>query len=172
MCMNLWLRWKCKSEFVPVHDMMVYVGVEVSFCPFITSSLEKRWMVSFMPQSLQTLDKKWGMGGLQCKNALTKRCVTMSPELVQYFTNWVANFSYWKIQINKCKYKHTNHSVMPYNAQGIAITRSLNTKGSLSATCGEQSGAGAGWKCQYVQFCEEITESEASGWFSLTLQLT
>jgi hypothetical protein len=103
------------------------------------------------------------MGLLQRKNALTKRCVTVSSELVQYFANWVDKFSYWKIQTNKCRYKHTNHSVMPYDAQGIDITRSLNTAGCPSGTCGGQSGDRAGWKCQCVHFYEEITESEASG---------
>ena len=134
-------------------------------------------MVSFVPQPLQPLEKEWGMGGLQCKNALTQRCVTMSSELVQYFitmsselvqyfitmsselvqyfitmsselvqyfTNWVDNFSHCKIQTNKCRYRHTNHSVMAYCEQGIAITRFLDTAGSPSGTCGEQSGAGAG----------------------------
>jgi hypothetical protein len=141
---------------------MVYGGVEASFCLFITSSLDKRWKVIFMPQPLQPL-KKWGMGGFQCKNALTKRCVTVSSELVHYFTNWVNNFSRWKIWTNKCRYKRTIHSVMPYTAQRIAINRSLNITGCPSGTCGEQSGAGAGWNCQCVHFCDKITEREASG---------
>jgi len=76
--MNICVMLKCKNEVVPVHDMMVYVGVEVSFCPFITSSPDMRWMVRFMLQPLSPLEKKWEMGWLQHKNALTKRCVTVS----------------------------------------------------------------------------------------------
>ena len=64
--------FKCKSEVVPVHDMMVYEGVEVSFCPFITSSIDKRWMVSFMPQPLQPLEKKMGDGWARAQECFDK----------------------------------------------------------------------------------------------------
>ena len=45
---------------------------------------------------------------------------------------------------------------MPYSAQRIAITRSLNTAGCPSGTLGEQSGAGADQKCQCVHSVKKL----------------